>query len=108
MLLEANGKIGIELFELTGWMGEDMRYTLGYLVRKMPDKRFKLRNFHKRGWSAQYSFDLKTPIWSDVVNSYVKKMEYMEEAETPEDAVCKLLIKLIKENIVDNVEEEEL
>ncbi len=64
-------------------------YDLGYLLRKLPTTRVKLRNF-TNGWTAQ---------WDDH-----KGTELQGEDATPEDAVAKLAIELAKAGVLKREE----
>jgi hypothetical protein len=108
-----------ELYEITGWEADDWydhgnmaelctledveagdnpkseytpAYDLGYLIRKLDHKWFRL----------EHSFEINEPInrWSawyltDDVGGYV------EEGESPEDAVAMLCIQLIRKGVMD-------
>lgn len=90
-----------ELFELTDWIpaGYDPKvygraapppYSLGWILRMLPERRIKVRNFagESVGWSAQYNLPGG------------RGREINCEAETPENAVAKLCIALIKEGVI--------
>lgn len=107
-----------ELYELSGWFGtyanyylidgigslrpaiktedswpgnqlvlEAPAYDLGYLIRKLPENK-AVEYSDENGWAAIYD----DRIASGVV---VRK-----EAKTPEDALCKLCIELIKQKVI--------
>ena len=64
-------------------------YSCGYLLRKLPQRRLKLTN-HLGYWRARYSPDGKMQIQPEVTAT----------ADTPEDALTKLAIELVKQGIV--------
>ena len=66
-------------------------YDLGYLLRKLPNKRVKLRNYTS-GWKCQWSEDFK--------DHGRRIRDYEAEADNPEDATAKLCIELIKQGIL--------
>lgn len=92
--------VGKEITEFKGFLARICpAYDLGYLLRKLPkylrhaqdDLRFELmpQGYTKKGlsrWCAVYA-----NIRGDIV--------FLEVADTPEDAACKLVIELIKEGI---------
>lgn len=91
----ANLELCKELYGLSGWhtggstREEEFRppeYDLGYLLRKLPkwlddirDTAMLGRTTYNKGWSIVY-----------------RDLCYI--ADTPENAVCKLLIELLKQN----------
>jgi len=109
----ANIELSKELYDLSGWDsgitthyrlvkgkpiatnpfdnepdGETCLYDLGYLLRKLPKKRVKLRNYlrgNTTSWKCQLSID-------DGSHTY----DMTEEARTPEDAAAKLAVELFK------------
>jgi hypothetical protein len=71
-------------------------YDLGYLLRKLPetleqDNYPVVSRYFRVGWSAYY----------EASNEYEPTERwYLVEADTPEDATCKLAIELFKEGIL--------
>jgi hypothetical protein len=89
-----------ELYKTSGWSGnlelpswpESPAYTLGYLLRKLPENYLVTL--------VQTETDKK--LW---VLGHRYKMQEMQDkppiyADTPEDAVAKLLIKLIEAKVI--------
>lgn len=67
-------------------------YDLGFLLRKLPPKRVKLRNYGNGKWKCQYVLHH---------SSNVRQVEdFIFEAGTPEDCAAKLAIELLKQNIL--------
>jgi hypothetical protein len=64
-------------------------YSLDYLLRQLPNKRVKLRNYSDGHWKCQYTLD---------IGRHVK--DYIEHADTPEDAAAKLAIELFKQGVL--------
>lgn len=67
-------------------------YDLGFMLRKLPKKRVKLRNYlraNQTSWKCQFSID-------DGGHTY----DIVEEARSPEDAACKLLCELIRQGVL--------
>lgn len=94
----ANLSLCKELYELSGWMpaecefyGSVPLYTLGYLLRKLNDSlnhnidTLTLVTLGSFGWEVQHKA-LSTPT--------------VCEADTPEDAACKLAIELFKQGLL--------
>lgn len=99
----ASTELCAELYALTGWDENGQHYTLGFLLRQLPGTRVKLRNVVD-GWWAQWGNDKGKARMVESHRSGIlitKKNEYSFFAEVPEDAVCKLLIELIKEGVLD-------
>lgn len=113
----ANIDLCKELYELSAWLGDTEynyngvtlssgkldsipAYTLGYLLRKLPNYveywdggnesgYLELAHFSKY-WSCGYSDDNE------------KKSLAVHLCDTPEDAVCKLAIELFKQGVLKN------
>ena len=96
-----------ELYELSGWVDTEIchheyedgntlpithnpAYDLGYLLRKLPSGVFLAKGKRYR-------------IWNDDTNNYTwagsEKLDPID-ADTPEDAACKLAIELFKEGVL--------
>ncbi len=87
------------LFELSGWSGDTNissqhypLYDLGYLLRKLPGQVVLTQSHEEREainrWSCAYMPEL------------FQAMNYIEKADTPENAACKLAIELFKAGIL--------
>lgn len=103
-----------KLYALSGWDGDDYwakekdyknpHYSSGYLLRKLPKwiepekKKPHLLTVQPnpigKGWNALYRLAVKTPT-TDVRHS-----THIQEADTPEDALCLLAIKLFEEGVL--------
>lgn len=72
-------------------------YNLGFLVRKLPPligrARFPCISYPINMWVAGYTSDIDN--WH-----HLKQFDYLETADTPEDAACKLSIELFKQGIL--------
>lgn len=92
-----------ELYELSRWSGSELgdydirvgiypKYTLGYLLRKLPkhvgDQWLRVAPITDVMWAAYY------------IVMGVKTAGQDEWADTPEDAACKLAIELIKQGVL--------
>jgi len=64
-------------------------YELGYLLRRLPKNRIKLRNNNQTGWGCQYNPGRQ------------HGPEYNQYGATPENATCRLAIELIREGIIE-------
>lgn len=84
-----------ELYGLSGWeplkeldgvkvQGRLPEYDCGYLLRKLPSR-----------WWLKYRGTDYVAKWDDRVN------EQFAYANTPENALCELAIKLFKQNILE-------
>lgn len=100
----ANRELSQELYELSGWEEDTHdwyganktylapRYTLGYLIRKLPNfisvgvESFVMTS-GKRGYFAEH-------------DDYTPSHEFRFVADTPEDAACKLAIELFKQGVL--------
>lgn len=97
----ASRELSEELWELSGWieyrkLGTSEfvpKYTLGYLLRKLPHHIEKLGHYESLSldsignqWNCRYG--IMSPA----------KLE--ASAKTPEDAACKLAISLIKSGLL--------
>lgn len=107
-----------ELYELSGWQDTDFNwaeqvsntqviygpvneeswdwapaYDLGYLLRKLPVK-IKMEHRIGKRWAVTLSRGEIQP------DNSIKKLEIYADADTPEDAVCKLAIELIKQGVL--------
>ncbi len=100
----ADSELCRKLFVLSGWSDPDKnpevseyaytergepipRYDLGYLLRKLPEATYLNKPYEGNLWSCGYN------------------MEFIGEADTPENAVCKLAIELWKQGILRGKEE---
>lgn len=72
-------------------------YDLGFLLRKLPIKRVKLRNY-TRGWSCQWSEDFK--------DNGRRIRDYVGDSDTPENATCQLCIELFRQGILKREDKE--
>lgn len=87
-----------KLNKLSGWKYDHINsYTAGYLLRKLPpslDVRqgnwFELYNDSGDHWDAGYEYATSEPETSG----------YYQHADTPEDALALLCIRLIEEGIL--------
>lgn len=76
---------------VVGWLdGKDSvpAYDLGYLLRKLSTVPVKLRNKRTGQWAIAFR-----------TGGYNEK-EYLAEADTPEDAACRLAIELFKKGVL--------
>lgn len=95
-----------ELQKLSGWEPDaydkfksQTGFSLGYLLRKLPSvidgERMHydlyLRKWSDGTWSAYYNSDVRASL--DAPDA---------DADTPEDAACKLAIELFKQGILTN------
>ena len=113
----ASLELSRELYELSGWVDTQLaalkensdgshsniwepQYSLGFLIRKLPTYLFQddddwlltLRPQFNAGWDAYYAGQ------SD------PRARYYQEADTPENAVAKLAIELLKQGILKGKE----
>jgi len=112
----ANLELCMELQSLSGWKDQQrsvwsselgdyiQRYTLGYLLRKLPRWIEPEKNMPHlltvqpnpigKGWNALYRLSIATPT------SDRRHATEIHEADTPEDALCKLAIELFKQGVL--------
>lgn len=87
--------VGIDRTAMPG--GVDIpAYALGYLLRKLPrhiygGQYFSLENVLQDGWGAGYQ-------------EYGEYDSYYNDADTPEDAVAKVVIELFKQGVLTREE----
>lgn len=108
-----------ELYELSGWEIEPLdennwdflesapKYPLGYLLRKLPakidindgDHIYKLTIDRKSEsvWRASYSKDIANRKGRGLVKDWKYKLI---DADTPENALCKLAIELFRQGVL--------
>jgi hypothetical protein len=112
----ANDKLNVELYTLSGWetpknewfmlpgegdefgsFREIPRYSLGYLLRKLP----KLIALPDNGTGGFLFIDIKK-YKSGIRWRAGYHDQMLVNADTPEDAVCSLAIELFKQGILTN------
>lgn len=84
------------LYELSGWVPEDTHddlftpaYDLGFMLRKLPDRRIDM---HKHS-STSYSASWQPPRYG--------ARRIWGIADTPEDACAQLLISLLEQKVIE-------
>lgn len=89
MVAVASPELSKELYGLSRWSDPDAPsvYTLGYLLRKLPDTT-------KIGVSGDLYTAYSNP--GGTPKNGAKWHDFVEVAESPEDAACKVAIALIK------------
>lgn len=110
-----------ELYELSGWGdGSDMNklkwldyyddwsvpaYDLGYLLRKLPSYIEQQGNLDGIDRQRRVAFQIRKwerpeVVWFAEYHEIYYRPLYRTEADTPEDAACKLAIELFKQGIL--------
>lgn len=99
-MYESNADLANQLKELSDWEFDQVQgYSLGYLLRLMP----KAVQLTKRAESNRRPDDKDWLIRINMGSRLHTRDYYNKfyiQADTPEDAACKLAIELFKQNIL--------